>query len=158
MSNVLELLKIEEEREKKRREKAIGLLDELVEQIAPSIAELEGVREEHSWDDDYTIIIPKWNKEKGKYIVPTSIYDELYFRYETHHGTTEREKIGFYVSRSEIPVWGTNLNKMKGKNFWKCIKQITDWVENYLAGYVEKHVGSRDKRLYQLEKIVEKLR
>lgn len=151
--NVLEKLQEVANREVKRREQAVKYLEIITESLAEPLDEMLGKNKEYTESDEGTkvIWIPKFNKEEGKYSYGST---DLYFRYGNHYGENDVETPGFYVSNC-FPFWGKNLLNIKGGKFWTSVKQICDWIENYLPEYIEKHDKSRDKRLEYLKSIAE---
>lgn len=151
--NVFEKLQALTENEVKRRSEAIRCLDILTEKLADPISELYD-----STIIDYDVMtkavwIPCFSKEKNKYTYEGT---SLYYRFDFHYGTKEKEEPGFYISH-EYPFWGKPLYEKKGKEFWQYIKQICDWIGDYLPKYIEQHEKSRNKRLEYLKKVTEYL-
>lgn len=105
--------------EKKRREIAIsfinGVRDILVD-VAPDIWS-----EGDSWIHENVIWVTKINKENKKQ--NTSIY----FRWKEHRINGNSEEEGFYSS-IEYPVWGKEIEELRGSDFWGAIGVIKDWV------------------------------
>lgn len=153
--NVVEKLREVSGREKKRREQAENYLEELTRVLAPVLEEVVGDNVYYngiSNDNNHTITVRKWNKEKSKYTD-----NDLYFRFnEYYNGKDTCEVEGFYVDVNDyMEIWGTNVRELKGVEFWHRVKQITDWISNYLPEYIDNLEKSRDQRYEQLEKIME---
>lgn len=155
--NVIEKLEVVAERERKRREQAENYLEQLTEILAPKLEEIIG-NDINDHVDNHTITVKKWHKEEEKYGD-----NDLYFRfgvYESwHNGNCSTEYEGFYINDQQyMELWGTNILDVKGAEFWYRVKQIVDWVNNYLPEYISRNEESRDKRYDQLVKIVETLK
>lgn len=154
--DIIERLVEVQEKEVKRRIKAVEYVEELTEILAPLFLELVGEEVLTPKNYDYeteAIWIPTWNKEVEKYDYTDTI---LYFRYGAYDlNEYDREYEGFYVEYHEgIKKGGTDLTEIKGSMFWEQIKVITDWLVNYLPSYIQGKDKSRDKRLEQLEKVL----
>jgi len=152
--NVVEKLREVSGREKKRREQAENYLEELTRTLAPELEEVIGDNIHHNGinnDNNHTITVKKWDKEKGKYIA-----NDLYFRFgEYYNGQDSCEVEGFYVDVNDyMELWGVNIIELKGVEFWRRVKQITDWISNYLPEYIDNLENSRDQRHEQLAKIM----
>lgn len=159
MNNIIEKLQEIQTKEVKRRKEAVKCIEELTEILAPILVDIEGDIVNTEQDYYYgteAIWIHTWNKEKNKYDFSNS---NLYFRYDKHYCDTKTEKEGFYYTEDSLSkLWGVDILDIKGTNFWIAIKEITDWIVNYLPKYIENKDRSRDQRLEKLIKITELLK
>ena len=152
--NVVEKLREVSGREKKRREQAERYLEELTKVLAPELEEVIGDNIHHNGinnDNNHTITVKKYNKDKEKYMT-----NDLYFRFgEYYNGHDACEVEGFYVDINDyMEIWGVNIIELKGVEFWHRVKQITDWISNYLPTYIDNLEKSREQRYEQLAKIM----
>jgi hypothetical protein len=125
-----------EEKEARRREKAINLLTELEKELPTICRELF---HEHDSNSDYGAIKIRWY---------------LYFRYEKYQGETP----GFYVRGDNelLPnVGGTPLIYERGRAFWKSVDAIIDWLPDIIFS-VEEENSTRDNLVEELIDLVEK--
>jgi hypothetical protein len=143
---LLEKLQAISEKEKKRRAQAVECIEQITEAIAGPLNELFG---KELPDATKAMWIPTFDKETNEYSFKTTT---LYFRYGAHHGQYDTDDPGFYIN-PEVLFWGDNLTEVKGSTFWQSVKQVSDWLTNYLPGYIEKHDKSRDSRLQYLQDI-----
>jgi hypothetical protein len=150
---LLEKLQRISEKEKKRRQDAIKYLEQITDAIAEPLGELFGQLPDGDIEQTSTeaVWVPRFNKESGEYSFRVT---RLYFRYGMHYGQDAREYPGFYINPGCL-FWGEDLTKVKGTLFWEAVKQICDWLTNYLPGYIEKHDKSRDDRFAHLKNITE---
>lgn len=151
--NIVERLVEMQDKEVKRRNDAVEYIIDLEELLSPIFLEIEGeevITPQNHEIETEAIWIPTWDKERDKYNYNNSV---LYFRYGVAYlSEYEEENIGFYVEYHEgVKKGGTELIEIKGSIFWEQIKVITDWLINYLPGYIKNKDESRDKRLVQLE-------
>ncbi len=147
--DIIRKLKEVQEKENKRRNSAVRYLEKIEKELTPIFQDILG---EPTGCDDYPCLwIPKYNKDSGKF---ESKYSMVYFRYYKHITQREDEYPGFYIDKGiDLPVWGISLTEIKGKDFWFYLKQITDWIVDYLPQWIENHDKSRDQRFEVLEKI-----
>jgi len=137
--NTLEKLKELTKEEKKRRKKAIKLLEELTNELAYPLSELLG---DECYKEIFTGHI--W------------INNGLYYRHTEHREKEFKEDVGFYLTEdvsNGLPIWGVPLEDVKGRLFWQCVSDICRWVEK-LPTIVEKHCKGRENLSY-LKKIAE---
>jgi hypothetical protein len=157
MTQIIDRLKEIQEKENKRRSQAVVYLEKLEKELAPIFADILGKPE--GPEGEYVgecLWIPIFRKESGKY---EAKYSSLYFRYGKYVTDTRDEYIGFYIEQGySYPIWGTALTGIRGKDFWKHLKQITDWLTDYLPQWIEQHDQSRDQRFEQIEKIAQVLK
>lgn len=151
-NTVLEKLVQIQENENKKRQQAIKYLEDLTEILAPQFLEILG-RSITDYEDTEALWISVYSKKKEKYTIENSC---IYFRYGDHHGTENTEHIGFYIS-NEYMFWGKDLTDVKGIDFWRYLKQITDWLTNYVPGWLDSIEKSRNQRFEQFEKIVQSI-
>ncbi len=150
---LLEKLQAISEKEKKRRAQAVECIERITEAITEPLAELFGQLPDGDIEQSGTeaVWVPRFNKESGEYSFRVT---RLYFRYGMHYGDEAREHPGFYINPQYL-FWGDDLTDVKGAAFWEAVKQICDWLTNYLPGYIGKHDKSRDSRLQYMQEITE---
>ena len=125
-----------EEKEARRREKAINLLTELEKELTSICKELFHNKTN---DENYGTIGIRWY---------------LYYRYEESQGETP----GFYVRGDNelLPnVGGTSLIYERGRAFWKSVDAIIDWLPDIIFS-VEEENSTRDNLVEELIDLVEK--
>lgn len=154
--SILERLQELAEKERKRRDRAVKYLEKLIDILVPIFDDLFGVEfNPYLWKEDYFVRVMQWSKEQGEYVG-----SQMYFRYKTHYfDNGNYENVGFYVTLDDqfTPIGGTNLLSLKGYEFWFRVKQICDWLTNYIPEQIEKADKSRDSRLDHLDKVVNAL-
>jgi len=114
---------------KKRRKKAIKLLEELEQELAYPLSVIIG-------DECY----------KEIFTGHVWVNNGLYFRYKEHREKEFKEDVGFYITEDEIdglPIWGVPLEDVKGRLFWQCVSDICRWAENVLPTIME---AAKEKR------------
>ncbi len=88
------------------------------------------------------IEVMTYSKEKDRFVKDKSFY----FKYS--------DDIGFYVVDSKEHI---NLNDINGEEFYKRIKQISDWISICLPSYLKKSLDSAKKRVNSMMKSFNKL-
>ena len=137
--NILEKLQIISKREVKRREQAVNYLKKLTLILAPAFEEIIG----EDISDGNSIL--------------TTYHNDMYFRYIEYYNSDNMEDIGFFVDQSGHNVWGTDLEEIRGSEFWYRIEQVIDWVNYYLPEFINDLEQNRERRSEQLEKLVKNL-
>lgn len=124
--------------EKKRRETALKFLEQLQKILKPVAEDIWGEGEGREIKDIAWIR----NKKDGK-----NIATNYYFRYDSFTNNNERnEWEGIYKADLDycIPVWGTEVEELRGKDFWNAIRCIIEWIP-ILIETLDNRNNSRDQ-------------
>ena len=129
----------------KNRKTAIEWLEKVTDTLKDLVFEVYGNMERfYSPDGNYAMNI--WKDEKNKNGKMQRWYKNVYYRYANHVGTNETEGPGFYYKDSCNPndslFWGTPVEDLKGNDFWRCVKEIKEWLL-FLKSDIERKTKSR---------------
>lgn len=124
--------------EKKRRETAYKLIDQLQEILIPVAEDIWGTGEAD--EVDHMIWVRNKNKEGQNKAT------DFYFRYVIHETQTRDEYPGFYSADFNYPIWGVELKELKGSNFWNGMRCVINWIP-VLLETIKKRNESREQLL-----------
>jgi len=147
--DIIQKLQELQEKENRRRATAVSYLEKLEEELAPMFENIVGENTNPEYMNVLWVAV--FDKAQGKY---TPKHSSLYFRYTTWRGEKQSEPPGFYIDYTRYGVWGNPLTEVRGKDFWQYLKQVTDWLVDYLPGWIEQNDKSRDQRFERFVNIV----